>query len=358
MTPIRVGMIGLSATAKTSWASAAHLPYLQACNDKFTITALCNSSVSAAQAAIEAYDLPPNTKAYGNPEDLADDTEIVLIVCNVRTYTTRQSSLVCSKGRMLAANLKDAQELNRIAKENGSRTMIGLQGQLAPLIIKLKSLIEKEIKIGKVLSSSVLAFGGTRTRDSVIQGLKYFTQQEIGGNMVTIGFGHMIDFVEKVLGEISPSKTQLNIQRPQIDILGSDGKTIERTTTDVADHIMLQGTLKSGAPLAVVFRRGPPFKDDPSFTWLIHGEKGEIKVTSATVAVQATNNNHTIAIHDFEEDDIDFVQWDSPFKDLPDRARNVAAMYEAFAEADVEQYPDFDHAVLRHVQLDQILRNS
>ena len=73
---IRVGLIGLSANAKTSWASSAHLPYLQSSESKYTITALCNSSVSAAQSAIEAYNLPASTKAYGNPQDLAEDSEV------------------------------------------------------------------------------------------------------------------------------------------------------------------------------------------------------------------------------------------------------------------------------------------
>lgn len=69
-------MIGLSATAKTSWASGAHLPYLQSSQEKFILTALCNSSVAAAQSAIKAYDLPASTKAYGNPEDFANDQEV------------------------------------------------------------------------------------------------------------------------------------------------------------------------------------------------------------------------------------------------------------------------------------------
>ena len=73
---IRVGLIGLSARAKTSWASSAHLPYLQASGGKYVITALCNSSIPAAQSAIEAYRLPASTKAYGNPQDLAEDPEV------------------------------------------------------------------------------------------------------------------------------------------------------------------------------------------------------------------------------------------------------------------------------------------
>lgn len=73
---IRIGLIGLSAKAKTSWASSAYLPYLQASGGKFVITALCNSSITAAQSTIEAYKLPANTKAYGDPQSLAEDPEV------------------------------------------------------------------------------------------------------------------------------------------------------------------------------------------------------------------------------------------------------------------------------------------
>ena len=99
MSPIRVGLIGLSARAKTSWASEAHLPYLQA-SKKYEITALCNSSVSAAQSAIEAYHLPAGTKAYGNPEDLANDMDVDLVCCNTRVdvhYETIKPSLLKGK---------------------------------------------------------------------------------------------------------------------------------------------------------------------------------------------------------------------------------------------------------------------
>lgn len=236
--------------------------------------------------------------------------------------------------------------------------MIGLQGQLAPIMLKLKSLIKQEGRIGKVLSSSVHAFGGTRTRDSLPEGLKYFTQKEVGGNIVTIGFGHMIDFVESVLGELSTFNSHLSIQRPRVDIKGNNGNILETITTDVADHVMLQGTLTSGAPLSIVYRRGPPFKGDPSLTWLIHGEKGEIKVTSAAAAIQASDGERSIAVHDFQTDEVEAIHWDQPFQELLEQARNVAALYEAFADGNTEGYPDFEHAALRHAQIDEIFRSS
>src|ERR1700721_2391602 len=81
MAPIRIGFIGLSASGRG--ASDAHFPYLRG-SPKYTITALCNSSVEAAHAAIKAHNLPSSTKAYGSPQDLANDPDVDLVVCSVR----------------------------------------------------------------------------------------------------------------------------------------------------------------------------------------------------------------------------------------------------------------------------------
>lgn len=59
----------------------------------------------------------------------------------------------------------------------------------------------------------------------------------------------MIDFVMLVLGELSIFQSQLSTQRPQVPIVSSDETALEIVTIDVADHIMLQGSiLSSGAP--------------------------------------------------------------------------------------------------------------
>jgi predicted dehydrogenase len=74
MAPIRVGLIGLSGAPPekyegTSWTPNAHLPYLKV-SPHYEIVALLNSSVDSAKAAIARYELPNETKAYGNPEGL------------------------------------------------------------------------------------------------------------------------------------------------------------------------------------------------------------------------------------------------------------------------------------------------
>lgn len=52
MAPIHIAIIGLSASASTSWAEEGHLPYLllPRAREHYEIVALLNSSVQAAEA--------------------------------------------------------------------------------------------------------------------------------------------------------------------------------------------------------------------------------------------------------------------------------------------------------------------
>lgn len=74
MSPIRVGLIGLSGAPPdkyqgTAWAASAHLPYLLD-SDAYTLVALCNTSVESAKKAVKMYGLPESVKTYGNPEGM------------------------------------------------------------------------------------------------------------------------------------------------------------------------------------------------------------------------------------------------------------------------------------------------
>lgn len=198
MAPIRIGLIGLSQSAKTSWASQGHLPYLlsERGRQRYKIAALLNSSVDAAKRAIEAYELPPDVKAYGSPHDLASDPDIDLVVCTTRVdvhYDTVKPSVEAGKSVFvewpLAENVGRAEELASLAEESGSSTLVGLQGRLAPPILKVKDLLKTGI-IGKVLSSDFQAFTPGGGGYSMSEGLAYFLDKKIGGNPVVIAFGH------------------------------------------------------------------------------------------------------------------------------------------------------------------------
>lgn len=198
MASIRTAIIGLSSSATTSWASNAHLPYLLSPRGraKYHIVALCNSSVAAAKAAIEAYRLPQETRAYGDPAVLAADPDIDLVVCCTRVdvhYKTVKSSIEAGKDVFvewpLAHDIQHVRELADLARQKGVRTAIGLQGRLARVVVKIRELLETG-RIGKVLSSEIKAAGGSNSRDILPIGLSYFAQRDVGGNIFTIGFAH------------------------------------------------------------------------------------------------------------------------------------------------------------------------
>lgn len=196
MAPIRIAIIGLSTTAKTSWAAGGHLPYLNSARGKerYQITALLNSSVDAAKRAIAGYDLGPDVKPYGSPQDLAADADIDLCATRVDVhYDTIKPSIAAGKAVFvewpLAENVQRASELADLAKEKHVDTIVGVQGRVAPPIVKVKELLHAGT-IGKVLSSELYLAAPFVERGRVSEGLGYFLDKKVGGNPVSIGFAH------------------------------------------------------------------------------------------------------------------------------------------------------------------------
>jgi len=123
-------------------------------------------------------------------------TQIDLVVCSTRVdthYKTIKPSIEAGKDVLvewpLASSVQEAEELVSLAKDKGVKTMVGLQGRVSPVYLKAKDLIQSG-KIGKVLSSSMTLSGGTNSRDSTGEGLAYFFDKSVGGNIISIFLGH------------------------------------------------------------------------------------------------------------------------------------------------------------------------
>ena len=195
MAPIRVGLTGLSAAATgTGWAASAHLPYLQN-SPHYTITALCNSSVESAKKAIEAHNLPAETKAYGSPEHLANDPNVDLVVASVRVdkhaevllpALRRSKDVFCEWPMDRDADV--ARAMLEAARQGGGKAFMGLQARQSPVVKKVREVIESG-RIGKVLSSTFVGAATNGGREEG-KGVRYFTERRVGGNMFTIAFGH------------------------------------------------------------------------------------------------------------------------------------------------------------------------
>ncbi|KAF4635515.1 hypothetical protein G7Y89_g2571 [Cudoniella acicularis] len=344
MAPTRVGFLGLS---KSGWAPGAHLPYLKSSPD-YEIVAVCNSSVQSAQEAIKLYGLADSTKAYGDPEELAKDKNVDLVVCSVRVdrhLPTISPALRAGKDVYvewpLGKNLTEAKELLRLKNENGVKNaIVGLQARQAPIVKTIKELVDSG-RIGKVLSStwtSQAAQGG----ESTVLGYEYMGQRSVGGNLVTIHFGHAVDYVQYVLGYgfPTPPKTLLANRRPTITLLDRGGKVLDANyKKDTDDTIFLHGTLSTGIPLSISLRGGKPFKDLPGLDWRIYGEKGEIHVTAAGPFLQIGYEGMKVEVFDNGKDVVESVDFEGKegFGELGRAARNVAAVYKLVREEAEEE---------------------
>jgi len=119
-----------------------------------------------------------------------------LVVCSTRVdthYKTIKPSIEAGKDVFvewpLASNVQQAEELASLAKDKGVKTMVGLQGRVSPVYLKVKDLVQGG-KLGKILSSSMTLSGGTNSRDSIGEGLSYFFDRKVGGNIMSIFLGH------------------------------------------------------------------------------------------------------------------------------------------------------------------------
>lgn len=326
--------------------------------------ALCNSSVENAQAAIKAHGLPPTMKAYGSPQDLADDLEIDLVVCSVRVdrhYETVVPLLKAGKDVFcewpLGKNLAEAQEMEEIAKSKGVRTVVRLQVWQSPFGNKVKEIVESG-KIGKVLSTTFVGNPG-------FFGLKepeypaYTQDREIGRNMVTICFIHSMGAMLYALGELESFNSVIEVKRPEVQLVDNTGKFVKTIPRTSHDQILVQGHLASGALISYHLRGGAAFGCNEGLIWRIYGETGEIKVTASGTYLQIGHPDMLIRLHDHSSGETAAIALNEDgLGKLPLFSQNIGRIYEAFADGKTSEYPDWSHAILRHKLVEEIYQRE
>ena len=140
---IRLGIIGLS-TDPQAWATMAHLPPITGnLFSQYKLTAIATSSPETAKASAKAYGLPEE-KGYSNPNDIANDPDVDMVVVAVKVPLHKQltlPALVAKKDVFvewpLGNGVQEAQEMADIAKKMGVRTFVGLQLRMQPTYVKV-----------------------------------------------------------------------------------------------------------------------------------------------------------------------------------------------------------------------------
>ncbi|MFE6892192.1 Gfo/Idh/MocA family protein [Streptomyces sp. NPDC057694] len=269
--PIGVGIVGLS--ARRGWAAQAHLPALRLL-DGFEVRALSASSADSARQAAEKHGV---ARAYGSAAELAAADEVDLVVVTVKVPDHREiirTALDAGKAVLsewpLGTGPAEAEELASLAAARGLRTFTGLQARSAPLVRHLRDLIADGY-VGEVLHTSVVA--SARGWGAMVpEGGAYLLDRASGANMLTIPFGHTLDGLTSVLGDVDEVSAVTATRRRTVE---DPAGRIHRP--DVADQLVLGGVLSSGAVASVHYRGG--MSRATNFRWEIGGTDGDLVVT-------------------------------------------------------------------------------
>jgi predicted dehydrogenase len=360
--PIRVGIVGLS-SKPGAWATLAHLPRL-AKSPNFEIVALCNSSIESTKAAIKAHNLPESTKAYDTYEALAADPDVDLYVVSTRVDTHYDVAMPALKaGRNvyvewpLGANTEQAREMAHLAREKKVKTVVGLQGRVSPSVQKIKELVESGL-LGDVHSVNYHGAINVWQNNATGDKYSYFMDRKVGGNLLTIYGGHILDSILYAVGELKPgsySPLAVNLRR-KMHIKRDDGSLSEELyEKDTPDQMLLQGQLDRNPSAVFSFhlRAGDKFIGSPGSTLRIYGTKGELAVEFSAAAIHIApadsirfSNAETGKVDEFSVDEAG-----QDWKELPPPAQSIGRLYEVYA-AGKPGYADFDLAVKRHQLMD------
>ncbi|KAF2813917.1 NAD-P-binding protein [Mytilinidion resinicola] len=385
---IRVALIGLNAPyagtpTGVNWTANAHLPYLRD-SSKYELVALQNSSAERAAKSIKAHGLDPKkVKAYGTPEEVANDPNIDLVVSSIRVDRHAGSLIPSIKAGKdvyvewpVEANYSIAKELTDLAKAHNVRNVVGIQGSFSPIATKIKALIDGG-ELGRVTSSTTITTLNY-VGPTIPSFIDYFVDKKTGGNPFTIDFGHVLECLKAVLGEISTHHSLLVNQYPEVDVVDpATREVIEKGRKNtVPNQVVFDAILKSGAVLtykqhdaAGIPPGATPRKDKsrlPVFDWRIFGSKAEVRVTSYdSIFPNIGSNDFKVEICKAEDGAVVEVDLGTDdFGHLPEAARNIARLYEAFAAGVDEKnekrvwYPDFEYALKTHELIEGMYREN
>ena len=352
---LRVGFIG----ANGRWGPRAHVPALTKLPET-EIYAVCTAHADTAQAAADKYGVK---HAYSDAKTMGANPQVEAALVAVRVpahYALSKDSLEAGKHVYcewpLGKDTKEAEELAALARTKKLRTMVGLQRRASPAFLYLRELV-KDGYVGQVLSVNMSLMGGgvlTRTSDRTWQ-----RDKTLGANTLTITFGHAIDALCMVVGELTEVSAVVATQVPQW--FETDTKKYVDVTSP--DNIMIQGRLESGAVVSANVGVHPYHGSGHRLE--IYGKGGTLAMIGGGEAGDESNRK----IVGGHKDDKALQPLTVPerLKWVPEDVRNTPASYDVgqmwvkFAEAirtgaGVE--PDFDHAVRRHRLLDAIVRAS
>ena len=352
---LRVGFIG----ANGRWGPSAHAPALQRLPET-ELYAVCTAHADTAQAAADKYGVK---HAYSDVKTMGADPQVEAALVAVRVpahYALSKAAMEAGKHVYcewpLGANTQEAEELAAMARKLKVRTMVGLQRRASPAYLYLRELVKGGC-VGQVLSVNMAMMNsGVLTRTS---GRTWQRDVTLGANTLTITFGHAMDALCMVVGELTDVSAVVATQVPQW--FETDTKKYVDVTSP--DNILLTGRLEGGAVASASVCVQP--YHGSGYRLEIYGKDGTLMMIGGGEAGQEAKRK--IMGGHKEDKALQELPVPERLKWVPEEVQNggpsydVGQMWVKFAEAirtNTHIDPDFDFAVRRHRMLDAIRRAS
>ncbi len=343
-----VGIIGVS--PDRGWAATAHIPALRALPN-YQIRALSARTAESARAAGEAFGV---NAVFSDHQQLVTQPDIDVVAVTVKVPHHRKlvsAALAAGKAVYcewpLGRDLDDARAMAGQAREQGVRTVVGLQARRAPATEFVQELLSDGY-VGEVVSTTMV--GLSVTGDVVVKPNAYMLDKANGANLLTIALGHSLDTLNHVLGEFADLSAVSDLRRPLISI----DETGERIVKTAADQIAVIGTLTSGATASIHIREA--VAGGTGFLWEINGTNGTLRITADAAFPEIYPLTVAGAHGQNEPAELTVPatltqKWPALTSLHATPAYNVGRTYAAFA-ADLDTrthtVPDFADAVRRH----------
>jgi predicted dehydrogenase len=255
----------------------------------------------------------------------------------------------------LGRDTEEARRMLDAAERKGVRHVVGLQGQMSPVINYVRDLVA-EGYVGRVLAATMIGcapnWGATLDR-------AYQADIANGANLMTITGGHQIDALCHCLGEFRELNAFAVTQRDRIPLDGT-GELVPLTAPD---QLVVGGIVGDGAVVSFQIRGG--MARGTEFLFEIHGSEGDLVLGSTT---GGSMQRQELSLRGAQGKGAKLAALPIPAKyrwvppEVPaESPYNVAQLYAKLAEAirgGTPALPGFDAAVRRHRLIDAIMRAS
>ncbi len=343
-----VGIIG--ASAQRGWAKDSHVPAVHGL-EGLRLVAVSSGNEQKAQAAAQAFDAKAG---YASGLDLINDPAVDIVTVAVKVPDHRELVLAAiAAGKHvycewpLGRNIAESQEMADAARQKGIRTAIGLQMRSSSAVLEAQRAI-KDGRIGRVLTARIVS--NTAAFGPKVESAMAFGEDDSNGvTLLTIQGAHTFDLAIAVLGGFASLSGLTSTQYPKVTI-GDEPAPKPRSTSD---HVLVQGTLRSGASVSIEVSGGRP-PNAPTY-FEVSGTEGTLTLHGG--AMRGVQSGRLHLLLNGEQ-----LQMDNGIlASLPDPAVNVAGIY-AMLRDDIlkgtANTPDFDHAVQLNRMTDAVVASS